>query len=567
MADIKVKDLTTTNSLTVDTQIMVLTNEAQNTVQNITVENLLSNVVSSQSANGLVISNDKKLYVDNANTGVTAGTYPYPSSVTVNSKGKITDIVAGTQGNVPVATPTTLGVVKPDNDTILIDVNGVLTTSSNFINKSQVTNCAIDVPHRVNYTCSEGTFTIKAGSVLVVPYGTTDQSSTVTIGSTLLNANFKVVDTQYQVQTSGISTYSNTFFVWVEVQNDISATLSGSAEGTKRNVYVRIGNNTIVAGIPHISSGSAPAGSTFCYRTDTNVIQLYSNGSVTASTFSLPICVAIDDGSYAFSAVDNVYKGIHQMGNVVFVDKGITAICANGFKSNGSINNVELTTEKLLTIGSSVSNITMSLFLRKTIGTNTVYGYLQRATTYLGELKTEPPVTPTSFQYYFNTSQMKWFMHNSSESAWYDTLTYYICSNKVVLGDSVYPSENYKNALILVDETALNEVKNTLANSIYVTDSYINGTSWYRIWSDGWCEQGGEISAVAYDSSSINLTFLKAFRDANYNFQATTESTNHAVDSACYEAKSATGVRVISGNQAGANVGTPVQWIAFGYIY
>ena len=99
-----------------------------------------------------------------------------------------------------------------------------------------------------------------------------------------------------------------------------------------------------------------------------------------------------------------------------------------------------------------------------------------------------------------------------------------------------------------------------------VIETYQSGNSWYRVYSDGWCEQGGVISAVAYDSSSINLVYLKTFRDNYYNFQATTAGTDHAVDSACYEAKSATGIRVISGNQSGSNAGTDVQWLACGYI-
>ena len=47
----------------------------------------------------------------------------------------------------------------------------------------------------------------------------------------------------------------------------------------------------------------------------------------------------------------------------------------------------------------------------------------------------------------------------------------------------------------------------------YLVDSYHNGTEWYRIYSDGWCEQGGVISA-AQNGTTIN--FLKPFINANY---------------------------------------------------
>lgn len=39
-----------------------------------------------------------------------------------------------------------------------------------------------------------------------------------------------------------------------------------------------------------------------------------------------------------------------------------------------------------------------------------------------------------------------------------------------------------------------------------VVESYYNATSWYRIWSDGWIEQGGKI-----DNSSGMISFVKVF--------------------------------------------------------
>lgn len=50
--------------------------------------------------------------------------------------------------------------------------------------------------------------------------------------------------------------------------------------------------------------------------------------------------------------------------------------------------------------------------------------------------------------------------------------------------------------------------------------SYSSGTDWYRIYQDGWCEQGG----VA--SSSDDITFLKEFKDTNYSSLATWQVTS-----------------------------------------
>lgn len=56
------------------------------------------------------------------------------------------------------------------------------------------------------------------------------------------------------------------------------------------------------------------------------------------------------------------------------------------------------------------------------------------------------------------------------------------------------------------------------ATFVRITKTYINGSSWYRIYSDGWCEQGGayDNGSVMRDKHGINVTFLQSFKDTNY---------------------------------------------------
>lgn len=98
-----------------------------------------------------------------------------------------------------------------------------------------------------------------------------------------------------------------------------------------------------------------------------------------------------------------------------------------------------------------------------------------------------------------------------------------------------------------------------------VVENYVNGTSWYRVWSDGWIEQGGQVSAVAYDSNTKNLTFLKGFSNTNYTFTACTQSQNHLIDGASWRNKTTTQITVSCGYQSGNNTNAPVDWYACGY--
>ena len=43
----------------------------------------------------------------------------------------------------------------------------------------------------------------------------------------------------------------------------------------------------------------------------------------------------------------------------------------------------------------------------------------------------------------------------------------------------------------------------------YLTETYRNGTSWYRVWSDGWCEQGGYSN---FAGGGTTITFTKPYK-------------------------------------------------------
>lgn len=62
-------------------------------------------------------------------------------------------------------------------------------------------------------------------------------------------------------------------------------------------------------------------------------------------------------------------------------------------------------------------------------------------------------------------------------------------------------------------------VTTTLANKqdkcIHIIDTYVNGTSGYRIWSDGYCEQWGRVNISGTDANNT-VNFVKTFKDTNY---------------------------------------------------
>lgn len=56
----------------------------------------------------------------------------------------------------------------------------------------------------------------------------------------------------------------------------------------------------------------------------------------------------------------------------------------------------------------------------------------------------------------------------------------------------------------------------TNARPAVIVENYVNGTSWYRVYSDGWCEQGGSVN-ISGTNTNNTVYFLKTFANTNYN--------------------------------------------------
>lgn len=94
----------------------------------------------------------------------------------------------------------------------------------------------------------------------------------------------------------------------------------------------------------------------------------------------------------------------------------------------------------------------------------------------------------------------------------------------------------------------------------YVTETWNKGTSWYRKWSDGWIEQGGEFTKAR--DTNITVTFPVAFKNTDYtitlsHYSRLTSSEYPVCD---FSYKTNTGIVHNYGSW-----GSKVGWFACGY--
>lgn len=75
----------------------------------------------------------------------------------------------------------------------------------------------------------------------------------------------------------------------------------------------------------------------------------------------------------------------------------------------------------------------------------------------------------------------------------------------------------------------------------YIVQNYKSGKSWYRVWSDGWIEQGGYYSG---SGNNKEVTLLKTMTDTNYSIMLNGKDTSGAAYSGCASATSTSKISI-----------------------
>jgi len=197
------------------------------------------------------------------------------------------------------------------------------------------TNCITEIPQDIKLELSEGTLTLKSGSVVTFPNGTqiqTTEDKTATYGSD----GTRIVC----LDNSGSS---------ISVLDVLTKVVSGTTDslaGTAYHTWYDTTNNQIVR---YASNTTTPA--------------------LTGISFPLAI-VTVSDG--AISSIDQVFNGFGYIGSTVFVLPGVKGLIPNGRNADGTLKNTPFTTT-LLTRTYSSATLTLALNSNYLGYTNLVY--------------------------------------------------------------------------------------------------------------------------------------------------------------------------------------------------
>ena len=212
----------------------------------------------------------------------------------------------------------------------------ILDKQPGTLKTNQITNCLLEVPQRVNVELNNGTLTLKAGSVVIVPYGTS--APTLEIGDTLNGG--EIID----ISWDGSKLFYYVKYDWFTI----------TRTGSGYQAFLNMSPTGVYSscGVIHAYSGSsAPSGVTnmLWYDTTSNIVKRTNNsGNTWENYYSLPFTV-VTYGDGVVASIDKVFNGFGFIGSTIWCDKGVKGLASDGRNSDGSLKNIEIETEYFTT--------------------------------------------------------------------------------------------------------------------------------------------------------------------------------------------------------------------------
>ena len=255
--------------------------------------------------------------------------------------------------------------IEVDIDNVMTDLNSKM--DKDYSNatiapllQNKLTNCILETPQRVKFTLENGVLTILAGSVFIVPYGTS--APMMNIGDSFPTADYKIVDIQYS---------NNQLFYWVELLvNKELETINATHECYVCLIIEDTDDNEEIPGnitAYYVSAGSSSATNDdggLHYNTASNFVDFRGSDK-----YSFPSMIVDYNSNQELTGVETTFNGIGFIGSTIFVDKGVKGLMTNHKNPDGTFNSISYETPELLVWNQQIPVSTNHEIILKNDGT------------------------------------------------------------------------------------------------------------------------------------------------------------------------------------------------------
>ena len=192
------------------------------------------------------------------------------------------------------------------------------TGETHFLNKTQITNCLLEVPEKIKYTLLNGVLTLKAGSELVIPNGFETNGTTRKFNKVILNKDITFAYGGKAENLVVCATASGQFFSTI-----IDYAVSNTDEPT-------VGANRVI-----------------WFDSTNNIVKTKTTGNDWISNLSFPLFIVDLDSSAKVTNLKNVFNGFGVIGHHTFSYDGIKSLIPNGKNADGTLKNIEKITTSI----------------------------------------------------------------------------------------------------------------------------------------------------------------------------------------------------------------------------
>ena len=521
--NLQVKDLPSTETINKTDKLMVLVDDENNYVNNITIEEFNNNSISNDDNNIIKIGTDGKLYAETA-------------SITGDLT-KLTEEIGDLKN---LTTADQSSVVNAINEIASTTVNGPNTDLSNLTSSG---NAKFQyAPFCVNYGAvnSNG-----ENATLYLPGGTAPVEASWE--QPVLSANGTPGGDSFAVWASQSDV--NSYWIFdgdTETARNASASPYYFAWYTPQAIKIQNLHYTIYSS----SGNNAPRNCTLYGSNDNEnwtLLKEYTNAVTTnRAVFTIPVN---SEGFY------NYHK-------LVLTSSGNTPYCR------------ELTIDAtyMVQVSSSTDLLCSPCTITTADGRTKTFpeiSNLNCSGVSNGAYKVMKSYETGGLSLVSSLTVSKTAPSSSNGALWLDISTYplklkqYTSGNWVINNDLVYMGDINKtsSSISITSNNVFNKYGYLLNSNPVLIEKYQSGTSWYRIWSDGWCMQGGFIPINSGTQGTI--TFLKAFKDTNYTVASNAANNSYVYTFVLDSIVSKTASKI---NWYKQNTGIGGDWTAFGYV-
>lgn len=341
-----------------------------------------------------------------------------------------------------------------------------------FLSKTQITNCITEIPNRIKIEFdTAGKISLLAGSEVFINNGNGFESY--------------VLETDTPFDAGGLWTTDNSRSLIVVYVPDLHTLVA--------NAWDYVTHSTTP---PTKFLGTE--GTALWEDTSTGQLKITYDTGATWHVCSLPVLNGRAGGTNIgwIGNIDSVFNGFGFFGQKTFTLPNVKKLAPNGRNEDGTLKNIETMTTEVKMYDATGQKSFLVFFAGVQLLPYGVKNYFEQDVR---------PIFEGQNGAWFDTLRNMFFVTDDYGATWQPR------ENRVYLG-TAYKADASSNFSNLIPKKPLRVVDyGDLKEVISIVETYKNGNSWYRVWSDGWVEQGGQKGA-----NTTTITFLKPFKDYSY---------------------------------------------------